>query len=231
MTHTSTEKPEALRLAEVLDALDVGAFKNSLLGKAAAELRRQHARIAELEAQLSAIGAGDVEPLRKAAATPIAWYVTGCSTMLDEHDAKAEAKRCGGSAKAVPLYTVPRGLAATQPAAQRMDAQTLKHISALSELVRMPNAEHFSDAHNAAVRHLRSLADTTAAWVRPVSELLGHISDVLPDSAFDKIDTVKWNAVSALVGATTQAAAALILAEIERMDRSFAAQAKQGGAA
>lgn len=50
MTHTSTEQPEALRLAEVLDALDVGAFKNSLLGKAAAELRRQHARILELEA-------------------------------------------------------------------------------------------------------------------------------------------------------------------------------------
>ena len=126
------------------------------------------------------------------------------------------------------LKAILQQVAATQPAAQRMDAQTLKHISALSELVRMPNAEHFSDAHNAAVRHLRSLADTTAAWVRPVSELLGHISDVLPDNAFDKIDTVKWNAVSALVGATTQAAAALILAEIERMDRSFSAQAKKG---
>ena len=84
------------------------------------------------------------------------------------------------------------------------------------------------EAQLSAVRHLRSLADTTAAWVRPVSELLGHISDVLPDNAFDKIDTVKWNAVSALVGATTQAAAALILAEIERMDRSFSAQAKKG---
>ena len=46
-----------------------------------------------------------------------------------------------------------------------------------------------------------AIADTTAAWVRPVSELLGHISDVLPDSAFDKIDTARWNAVSALVGA------------------------------
>lgn len=49
-------------------------------------------------------------------------------------------------------------LAATQPAAQVLDAQTLKHISALSELVRMPNAEYFADAHNAAVRHLRALA-------------------------------------------------------------------------
>lgn len=36
---------------------------------------------------------------------PVAWCVTGCSTVLDEYDAKAEAKRCGGSSKAVPLYT------------------------------------------------------------------------------------------------------------------------------
>ena len=47
---------------------------------------------------------------------------------------------------------------ATQQAAQGLDAQTIKHISALSELVRMPNAEHFADAHNAAVRHLRAIA-------------------------------------------------------------------------
>ncbi|MDH0897971.1 Lar family restriction alleviation protein [Comamonas aquatica] len=39
---------------------------------------------------------------------PIAWYVTGCSTMLDEYDAKAEAKRCGGTAQAVPLYAAPQ---------------------------------------------------------------------------------------------------------------------------
>ena len=49
-------------------------------------------------------------------------------------------------------------LSAAQPAAQGLDAQTIKHISALSELVRMPNAEHFADAHNAAVRHLRVIA-------------------------------------------------------------------------
>lgn len=36
---------------------------------------------------------------------PVAWYVTGCSILLDEHEAKAEAKRCCGSAKAFPLYT------------------------------------------------------------------------------------------------------------------------------
>lgn len=47
---------------------------------------------------------------------------------------------------------------ATHPAPQGLDAQTIKHISALSELVRMPNAEYFADAHNAAVRHLRTIA-------------------------------------------------------------------------
>lgn len=52
-----------------------------------------------------------------------------------------------------PLY-----LHATHTTQQWMDAQTIKHISALSELVRLQNAEHFADAHNAAVRHLRALA-------------------------------------------------------------------------
>lgn len=56
-----------------------------------------------------------------------------------------------------------------------------------------------------------ALAATPAAWAKPVSELLGHISDVLPDNAFDKIDTKKWNAVSALVGAATPAAAAPVV--------------------
>ena len=120
---SGTQQPEALRLA---DKYEVEGFlqdhrfaQEHWCRQAAAELRRQHARIAELEdatdiaieriaeleEQLSAIGAGGVEPLRKAAATPIAWYVTGCSTM-----------RCGGSAKAVPLYTVPRG---TPPPSQQ----------------------------------------------------------------------------------------------------------------
>ena len=205
---STTQKPEALRLAEHLEKFrsspdDIAAaseirYQHALLIELAYQLSGSKARIAELEAQLSAIGAGGVEPLRKRAApavlaaqeenqvdkifdavlncphsithesvtlhfyprqkeghnalsqlrhrlaaydlaarqremqllseiealerlalnvlkqhgaeaTPIAWYVTGCSTMLDEHDAKAEAKRCGGSAKAVPLYTRPVG--------------------------------------------------------------------------------------------------------------------------
>lgn len=78
------------------------------------KIDEQEARIAELEGQLEAIGAGGVEPLRRQPAAP--------------------------------------------QAVQVMNAQTIKHISALSELVRMPNAEHFADAHNAAVRHLRAIA-------------------------------------------------------------------------
>ena len=72
MTHTSTEQPEALRLARKFEEVgfmgDHRFAKDHWCRQAAAELRSQHARIAELEAQLSAIGAGGVEPLRKQAA-------------------------------------------------------------------------------------------------------------------------------------------------------------------
>ena len=77
MTHTSTEQPEALRMADLLEK----EYGSELLDDAANELRTQHARIeeledvadmaikriAEMEAQLAAIGAGGVEPLRKQA--------------------------------------------------------------------------------------------------------------------------------------------------------------------
>ena len=68
MTHTSTEQPEALRLA---DKYEVDGFlqdhrfaQDHWCRQAAAELRRQQARIEELEAQLAAIGAGGVEHRR-----------------------------------------------------------------------------------------------------------------------------------------------------------------------
>ena len=60
MTHTNTQ-PNALRLAEWIES-DMCCDGDAAI---VAELRRQHARIAELEAQLSAICAGGVEPLRK----------------------------------------------------------------------------------------------------------------------------------------------------------------------
>ena len=55
----TTERPEALRLAS--DIAASGQFTNLFtLDAAAAELRTQHARITDLEAQLEAIGAGGV---------------------------------------------------------------------------------------------------------------------------------------------------------------------------
>lgn len=53
----TTQQPEALRLANVCSNLTRYSMEAHLI---AAELRLQHARIAELEAQLSAISAGGV---------------------------------------------------------------------------------------------------------------------------------------------------------------------------
>ena len=305
----NTQQPNALRLAHALSGgkmIDDSTEWADTLHAAAAELRRQHARIEELEAQLSAIGAGGVE----APAAPVSTYVevrecsdcghvgindtdgskAACNTCDWQGDSPREDKcpgcnrvgtmsaacpKCGSRtlllaethllaaapqavqaavpvggqsrfkgekdwqwcsaehvamvlatpsewqnyevryvyahpAEGVPVQVVElevddlidrllnaqqdlnlaanvhmdqsiasastlldeveialRTLADTQPAAQGMDAQTLKHISALSELVRMPNAEHFADAHNAAVRHLRSLAAQAKQGERP----------------------------------------------------------------
>lgn len=47
-----------------------------------------------------------------------------------------------------------------------------------------------------------------STWAGPVRELMGHLSDVLGDEAFAKIDTTRWNAVSALIGGAPAAPAA-----------------------
>lgn len=69
---STTQKPEALRLAEQLrdmcSRFKTPSHERGVVNGAIQELHRQHARIAELESQLSAIGAGGVEPLRKPAA-------------------------------------------------------------------------------------------------------------------------------------------------------------------
>ena len=57
----TTRQPEALRLAdELCEAIAEYPEPTALEAQAAAELRRQHARITELEAQLEAIGSGGV---------------------------------------------------------------------------------------------------------------------------------------------------------------------------
>ncbi len=58
---TDDTQPEAMDLADWLEAVGGGPSAK----RCAALLREQHARIAELEAQLAAIGVGGVEPLRK----------------------------------------------------------------------------------------------------------------------------------------------------------------------
>ena len=77
---TDKTQPEALRLALSIDLMDTFTnYQQEELDKAAAELRRQHAEnttlqkgydaarleIESLQAQLEAIGAGGVEPLRR----------------------------------------------------------------------------------------------------------------------------------------------------------------------
>lgn len=52
MTHTSTEQPEALRLADIVERLNVGVHSQAIAEEysaAARELRRLHARVQELE--------------------------------------------------------------------------------------------------------------------------------------------------------------------------------------
>ena len=72
--------PEALRLAHIFDNPLPPEWPDMVA--AAAELRRQHARIAELEAQLEAIGAGGVSgpligraSLSANAVEPVAWWI------------------------------------------------------------------------------------------------------------------------------------------------------------
>ena len=48
------------------------------------------------------------------AGEPVAWYVTGCGRLLDEDEAKAEARHIGGTARAIPLYAAPQPSPASQ---------------------------------------------------------------------------------------------------------------------
>ena len=103
---TQTQQPEALRLAHTLNGgklIDDSMEWADTLHAAAAELLHQHARIteledvadmaikriAELEAQLSAIGAGGVEPLRKQAAETSNDILTMADALIIQRTADA----------------------------------------------------------------------------------------------------------------------------------------------
>ena len=90
---SGTQQPEALRLA---DKYEIEGFlqdhrfaQDHWCRQAAAELRRQHARIEELEEQLSAIGAGGVEPLRKQAAETSNDILTMADALIIQRTADA----------------------------------------------------------------------------------------------------------------------------------------------
>ena len=57
---TDNTQPEALRLAQELDEVPETGADPEFIQECAAVLRRQHTRIADLEAQLESIGAGGV---------------------------------------------------------------------------------------------------------------------------------------------------------------------------
>ena len=85
---TTTQQPEALVFADdrptsTSDDLYQWAIDAEDL------IRAQHARIAELEAQLSAIGAGGVEPLRKQAAETSNDILTMADALIIQRTADA----------------------------------------------------------------------------------------------------------------------------------------------
>lgn len=112
---STAQQPEALRLA---DKYEVDGFlgdhrfaQNEWCRQAAAELRRQHTHIAELEAQLSAIGAGGVEPLRKPASQQAVQAAVPVGTKFFSYDPcddlvlhdTAEAA-CAAAQQSIDLY-------------------------------------------------------------------------------------------------------------------------------
>lgn len=105
---TDNKQPEALRLADWLQAAvqtypqmsedEPGGYASEvdqIMDEASDELRRQHTRIAELEAQLEAVGAGGVQALSAAPAEadsvledadPIRALIAEHAAVLDQNE-------------------------------------------------------------------------------------------------------------------------------------------------
>ena len=146
----TTQQPEALRLAELLELAPEDGVEPQTTEDAAAELRRQYTRIAELEARIKTMAEEHADELMVAhldgmraaqqeAQEPVAWYVTGCSRLLDEDEAKAEARHIGGTARAMPLYTVPQADSVLEDA-ERLEFE-MQHGSAIAA-ARKQGANH-----------------------------------------------------------------------------------------
>ena len=72
------------------------------------------------------------------AGEPVAWYVTGCGRLLDEDEAKAEARHIGGTARAIPLYTAARAVLA-KGGAQPVVREPLTHAQAKALVLKYGN--------------------------------------------------------------------------------------------
>ena len=116
---SDTQQPEALQLAYALSGgklIDDSTEWMDTLHAAAAELRR----LAELEAQLSTIGAGGVEPLRKSAPAP-------APNERAAFEAWLRVKPCGAAHDfAWEAWRARAALAATQPVAQGLELANCK---------------------------------------------------------------------------------------------------------
>ena len=154
---TQTQQPEALRLAEILEQ-----YALSPLREVAEELRRQHARIEELEAQLSAIGAGGVEPLRK----PVAAEQAAPNERL-AFEAWLRVKPCGAAHDfAWEAWKARAALAATQPAAQGMalDAARWRMTALISrETMIHPDKRKYTEVVAAYMHAVHSGLDVQGA--------------------------------------------------------------------
>ena len=137
----------------------------NLLRADAAELRRQHTEnttlqhgyaaarleIESLQARIKTMAEehadelmvahmdGRMRAAQQEAQEPVAWYVTGCCRLLDEDEAKAEARHIGGTARAIPLYTVPQADSVLEDA-ERLEFE-MQHGSAIAA-ARKQGANH-----------------------------------------------------------------------------------------
>jgi len=98
---------------------------------------------------------------------PVAWYVTGGGRLLDEDEAKAEARHIGGTARAMPLYAAPQ--ADSQPAEVR-DYPPLPDFdsddgSIWNAIFKWGEATPGSDAHQKANAVESAIIDQLRAYV------------------------------------------------------------------
>ena len=115
---TDDTQPEALRLAEQYDHGDPAAHGNAWKAAVCTELRRQHARIAELESELEAVGAGGVQSL---SAAPPSMYVDGAGIHAED-GASAVIRKLDARFHIVTFKAVDAAAASPTPPAEQQAA-------------------------------------------------------------------------------------------------------------